>query len=87
MCIRDRFIHSILNAKPAALLYANKTELIIKLMIEAAIFEFMFMHKNPVKVIISEYIKVADFFVENTQKSFLNAILDKVAQVSRIDSK
>ena len=64
-----------------------KTELIVKIMIMAAIYEFMFMHRNPVKVIISEYIKVADFFVENTQKSFLNAILDKVAQVSRIDSK
>ena len=65
----------------------NKTELIVKIMIMAAIYEFMFMHKNPVKVIISEYIKVADFFVENTQKAFLNAILDKVSKVSRVKVK
>ena len=39
----------------------NKTELMIKLMIMAAIYEFMFMHKTPVKVIISEYLKVSDF--------------------------
>ena len=61
----------------------NKTELIIKLMIMAAIYEFMFMHKIPVKVVISEYLKVSDFFVEDSKKSFLNAILDKVSKVSR----
>ena len=61
----------------------NKTELMIKLMIMAAIYEFMFMHKTPVKVVISEYLKVSDFFVEDSKKSFLNAILDKVSKVSR----
>ena len=61
-----------------------KTELIIKLMIMAAIYEFMFMHKTPVKVVISEYLKVSDFFVENSQRGFLNAILDKASKVSRV---
>ena len=61
----------------------NKTELMIKLMIMAAIYEFMYMHKTPVKVIISEYLKVADFFVQGSQKGFLNAILDKVSKVIR----
>ena len=62
----------------------NKTELIIKLMIMAAIYEFMFMHKTPIKVVISEYLKVSHFFVEVSQKSFLNAILDKISKVSRL---
>ena len=61
----------------------NKTELMIKLMIMAAIYEFMYMHKTPVKVIISEYLKVADFFIQSSQKGFLNAILDKVSKVTR----
>ena len=64
----------------------NKTELMIKLMIMAAIYEFMFMHKTPVKVVISEYLKVADFFVEDGQKGFLNAILDKVSKVTRVNN-
>ena len=62
----------------------NKTELIVNLMIMAAIYEFMFMHKTPIKVIIKEYIQVADFFVESSQKGFLNAILDKVSKLSRL---
>ena len=64
-------------------IYENKTELMIKLMIMAAIYEFMFMHKTPIKVVINEYLKVADFFVPESQKSFLNAILDKVSKISR----
>ena len=62
----------------------NKTELMIKLMIMAAIYEFMYMHKTPVKVVISEYLKVADFFIQDSQKGFLNAMLDKASKVSRI---
>ena len=64
-----------------------KTELIIKLMIMAAIYEFMFMHKTPVKVVINEYLKVADFFVEEPQKGFLNAILEKISKVSRLKNE
>ena len=64
----------------------NKTDLIIKLMIMAAIYEFMFMHKTPVKVVINEYLKVSDFFTESNQKSFLNAILDKASRFSRVEN-
>ena len=63
----------------------NRTDLMIKLMIMAAIYEFMYMHKTPVKVVISEYLKVSDYFVETPQREFLNAILDKISKVSRIN--
>ena len=65
----------------------NKTEIILKLMIMAAIYEFMFMHKTPVKVVISEYLKVSDFFIGSEQKSFLNAILDKISKLSRVKNE
>ncbi len=65
----------------------NKTDLMVKLMIMAAIFEFMYMHKTPIKVIISEYLKVSDFFVEQSQKNFLNAILDKASKISRFQNE
>ena len=61
----------------------NKTELMVKLMIMAAVYEFMFMHKIPVKVVISEYLKASDFFVDISQKKFLNALLDKISKLSR----
>jgi len=80
---RKELIQNIMSKELNKDINENKTELIIKLMIMAAIYEFMFMHKTPIKVIISEYLKVSDFFVEDSQKSFLNAILDKVSKVSR----
>ena len=65
----------------------TKNELIIKLMIMAAIYEFMYMHKTPIKVVITEYLKVADFFVKSSQKGFLNAILDKISKISRVNEE
>ena len=56
-------------------------------MIMAAIYEFMFMHKTPIKVIITEYLKVSDSFFDESKKTFLNAILDKVSKVSRIENE
>ena len=83
---RKELIQDLMNRKLKDDINENKTELIIKLMIMAAIYEFMFMHKTPVKVVISEYLKVSDFFIESSQKGFLNAILDKVSKVSRIEN-
>ena len=80
---RKELIQNLMHKELKDDINENKTELILKLMIMAAIYEFMFMHKTPVKVVISEYLKVSDFFVEDSQKGFLNAILDKVSKVSR----
>ena len=83
---RKELIQTFMNSELKDDINENKTELMIKLMIMAAIYEFMFMHKTPEKVVISEYLKVADFFVESSQKSFLNAILDKLSKVSRVNN-
>ena len=81
---RKELIQNLINKELKGDINENKTELLIKIMIMAAIYEFMFMHKTPVKVIITEYLKVSDYFVESSQKDFLNAILDKVSKISRV---
>ena len=80
---RKELIQDLIDKKLKNDINENRTELMVKLMIMAAIYEFMFMHKTPIKVVINEYLKVADFFVTGAQKSFLNAILDKVSKKSR----
>ena len=82
---RKELIQNLINKELGDDINDNKTELMIKLMIMAAIYEFMYMHKVPVKVIITEYLKVSDFFVEDSRKKFLNAVLDKVSKVSRFN--
>ena len=81
---RKELIQNLIDKELKKDINEKTTELMIKLMIMAAIYEFMFMHKTPVNVVISEYIKAADFFVQESQKAFLNAILEKVSKVSRI---
>ena len=58
----------------------SRTDLILKLMILSATFELLFAHKTPIKVIVSEYVKISDFFLETAHKAYLNAILDKVSK-------
>ncbi len=80
---RNDLIDEIIETELKKYINQYKTELILKLIIKAAIFEFMFMHKIPIKVVITEYLKVSDFFVNESQKNFLNAILDKASKVTR----
>ena len=84
---RKELIQNLMDKELKGDINENKTELMIKLMIMAAIYEFMFMHKIPIKVVISEYLKVADFFVQESQKGFLNAILEKASKISRIKNE
>ena len=82
---RKELIQNLIDKELKSDINENKTEFMVKLMIMAAIYEFMFKHKTPIKVIINEYVKVSDFFVEGSQKSFLNAILDKASKISRVE--
>ncbi len=65
----------------------SRTDLILKLMILSATFELMFSHKTPIKVIVSEYVKISDFFLESAHKAYLNAILDKISKNVRKDDE
>ena len=82
---RNEIIQSLMKNELKNDINENKTELMLKLLIMAAIYEFMFMHKTPLKVVITEYLKVSDFFIESGQKKFLNAILDKASKISRVN--
>ena len=84
---RKELIQNLMDKELKDYINENKTELMVTLMIMAALYEFMFMHKTPVKVVISEYLKVADFFVPESQKGFLNAILEKASKVSRNENE
>ena len=58
----------------------TKTDKLLKIILFTAVFELMFKHNVPKKVIISEYVKASEFFLEKAQIKFVNAILDKIAK-------
>ena len=57
----------------------------LKIILFSAVFELMFKHNNPKKVIISEYLKTSHFFLEKAQIKYLNAILDKLSKIFNFD--
>ena len=61
----------------------NRTDKLLKIIIYAAVFELLYKHNNPKKVIISEYLKTSHFFLEKAQIKYLNAILDKLSGLIR----
>ena len=61
----------------------KKTDKLLKIILFAAVFELLFKHKNPKKVVISEYLLASEFFLEKVQIGYLNAILDKLSNVLR----
>ena len=62
-----------------------KTDKILKIILFAAIFELMFRHNTPKKVIINEYLFASEYFLEKIQIGYLNAILDKISKEIRKD--
>ena len=63
----------------------SKTDKLLKIILFAAIFEFMFKHNTPKKVIINEYVLASEHFLEKIQIGYLNAILDKISKELRKD--
>ena len=62
-----------------------KTDKLLKIILFAAIFELMFKHNTPKKVIINEYLSASEHFLEKIQIGYLNAILDKISKEIRKD--
>tara|TARA_B100001063_G_C16592634_1_gene466418 strand:- start:117 stop:515 length:399 start_codon:yes stop_codon:yes gene_type:complete len=60
-----------------------KTDKLLKIILFAAVFEMMFKHNTPTKVIISEYLLASEYFLERIQIGYLNAILDKMSKLIR----
>jgi len=60
-----------------------KTDKLLKIILFAAIFEMIFKHGTPKKVIINEYLLASEHFLEKIQIGYLNAILDKIAKELR----
>ena len=63
----------------------EKTDKLLKIILFSAVFELIFKHNTPKNVVISEYVKASEFFLEKSQISYLNAILDKLSKLIRKD--
>ena len=80
---RSELIEKTINQHLSNDINLVKTDKLLKIILFAAIFELMFKHNTPKKVIINEYLLASEYFVEKIQTGYLNAILDKISKELR----
>jgi len=61
----------------------KKTDKVFQVIVKSAIFELLYKPKTSSKIIINEYLKVSNFFIEDGQTKYLNALLDKISKKLR----
>ena len=59
---------------------------LFQVIIKCAVFEFLYKPKTSSKIIIKEYLNVSNFFLEDSQTKYLNALLDKISKKIRISN-
>ncbi|MDC0215699.1 antitermination protein [Candidatus Pelagibacter sp.] len=57
---------------------------VFQVIIKSAVYEFMYKPRTSVKIIIKEYLNASNFFLEDSQTKYLNALLDKISKKIRI---
>ena len=80
---RNELIEEAVNKHLSSDINLAKTDKLLKIILFAGVFELMFKHNTPTKVIISEYLLASEYFLEKIQIGYLNAILDKMAKQLR----
>ena len=60
---------------------------LFQVIIKCAVFEFLYKPKTSSKIIIKEYLNASNFFLEDSQTKYLNAILDKISKKIRTSNE
>ncbi len=60
---------------------------VFQVIIKSAIFELMYKPKTSINIIIKEYLNASNFFIEQSQTKYLNALLDKISKKIRISNE
>ena len=58
----------------------KKLDKIIVIILKAAIFEFLYRSKTPIKLIIKEYLNASNFFLNTSQTKYLHSIMDQLGK-------
>ena len=56
---------------------------VFQVILKSAIFEFLYKPNLSINIIIKEYLNASNFFLNNSQTKYLNAILDNIAKKLR----
>ncbi len=61
----------------------NKLDKLFQVILKSATYEFLYKPNSSINIIIKEYLIASNFFLDNSQIKYLNALLDNVAKKLR----
>ena len=64
----------------------KKLDKVFQVIIKSAIFEFLYKPKTSINIIIKEYLKASNYFINDSQTKYLNALLDKISKKIRMSN-
>ena len=62
----------------------NDLDKIFQVILKSATYEFLYKPNISINIIIKEYLNASNFFLDNSQTKYLNALLDNIAKKIRI---
>ena len=80
---RDDVINEEIKNHLSEDLQLTNLDKVFQLIVKSAIYELLYKPKTSTKIIIKEYLDASNFFLEDSQTKYLNAILDKIAKKIR----
>ena len=84
---REELINTEINNHLEKDLKINNMDKVFQIIIKSAIFEFLYKPNTSIKIIINEYLKASNFFIDDSQTKYLNALLDKISKKIRISNE
>ena len=61
----------------------GKLDKLFQVILKSATYEFLYKPNLSIKIIIKEYLNASNFFLDNSQTKYLNALLDNLAKKLR----
>ena len=83
---RNDLILDELNNKLGEEFAFKKLDKILQTILKAATYEFLYKPNLSINIIIKEYLNSSNFFIENSQTKYLNALLDNLGKKLRTNN-
>ncbi len=80
---RDNIINDEISNHLNSDLDLKKLDKVFQVIVKSAIYELLYKPKISSKIIINEYLKASNYFIEDLQTKYLNALLDKISKKIR----
>ena len=80
---RNELIIDELNKYSGEEFSLNKMDKLFQIILKSATYEFLYKPNLSINIIIKEYLNASNFFLENSQTKYLNAILDNIGKKLR----